>query len=265
MTVGTFAALILLECRRPLRAVEVESKFVRNVRNLVVASAALIVTQLAERPVAMSLARQVETRKLGLLKRVKLPMWIETTLAVLSLDYTLYLWHYLTHRIPALWRVHLVHHVDLDMDASTGIRFHAAELLISVLFRALQIRVIGVSPLSFTVWQTFLLPSVLFHHSNIELPIAWERKLSRVIVTPRLHATHHSIVRGETDSNWSSGLTVWDWLHGTLRRDVPQESITIGVPAYLKVDAVTLKKIAALPFVKQHDSWQLSKVCLDAE
>ncbi|MCP9493852.1 MAG: sterol desaturase family protein [Pyrinomonadaceae bacterium MAG19_C2-C3] len=263
LTVGTFAVLVVLERRRPLRSTQVESKFVRNVRNLTVASAALIITSVVERPFALRLARRVERRRQGLLAQLELPRALETTLAVLLLDYTLYIWHYQTHRIPALWRIHLVHHVDLDMDASTGIRFHAAELLISVLFRLAQIRIIGVSPLAFTAWQTLLLPSVLFHHSNVELPIAWERKLSRVIVTPRLHETHHSIRREETDSNWSSGLTVWDWLHGTLRRDATQDTpintavtTVIGVPAFRTPDDVTLEKIAALPFVEQPDSWQ---------
>ncbi len=262
LTVGTFAALVILEYRRPLRSAQVEPKLVRNVRNLTVASAALVVTQIVERPFAMRLAQRVEHRHQGLLKQLKLPRALETTFAVLLLDYTLYIWHYLTHRVPALWRIHLVHHVDLDMDASTGIRFHSAELLISVLFRLAQIRIIGVSPLSFTAWQTLLLPSVLFHHSNVELPLAWEQKLSRVIVTPRLHETHHSIRREETDSNWSSGLTVWDWLHGTLRRDVTQDTAiitVIGVPAFRTPDDVTLEKIAALPFVEQPDSWQFPR------
>lgn len=256
LTVGTFAALVILERRRPLRSTQAEPKLARNVRNLFVASAALVITQVVERPFAMRLARRVERRHQGLLKQLKLPLSIETVFAVLLLDYTLYAWHYLTHRVPVLWRIHLVHHVDLDMDASTGIRFHAAELLISVLFRIAQIRIIGVSPLAFTAWQTLLLPSVLFHHSNVELPVAWERKLSRLIVTPRLHETHHSTRREETDSNWSSGLTVWDWLHGTLRRDATQDTTVIGVPAFRTPDDVTLGKIAALPFVEQPDSWR---------
>lgn len=263
LTVGAFAVLVILERRRPLRPAQVEPKFVRNARNLTVASAALIVTHIFERPFALRLARRVEHRHRGLLKQTKLPVWLETTFAVLLLDYTLYAWHYLTHRVPALWRIHLVHHVDLDMDASTGVRFHAAELLISILFRLAQIRIIGVSPFAFTLWQTLLLPSVLFHHSNVELPLAWERNLSRFVVTPRLHETHHSIRREETDSNWSSGLTVWDWLHGTLRLDSTQDTTAaitiIGVPAFRQPDDVGLRKIAALPFVEQPDSWQFPK------
>ena len=99
--------------------------------------------------------------------------------------------------------------------------------------------------------------SILFHHSNVELPIELERWLSRIIVTPRLHGIHHSMVRDETDSNWSSGLTLWDWLHGTLKVNVPQQAITIGVPAYRQSRDVSLRKIILMPFVSQPPSWQL--------
>ena len=177
-----------------------------------------------------------------------MPRAIETLAACALLDYTLYGWHYLTHRVPLLWRCHVVHHADLDLSVTTALRFHFAELLLSVPFRLAQLRVLGVSPPAFTLWQRLLFISVLFHHSNIRLPIEWERRLNRLIVTPRMHGIHHSIVREETDANWSSGLTVWDWLHGTLRRDVPQQAVIIGVPAYREPAQVTFAKIVAMPF-----------------
>ena len=99
--------------------------------------------------------------------------------------------------------------------------------------------------------------SILFHHSNLELPVAVERRLSRVFVTPRMHGIHHSIVRDEADSNWSSGLTLWDWMHGTLKLSVPQPEITIGVPAFRNPDDVTLPKMVELPFKKQRSHWML--------
>jgi sterol desaturase/sphingolipid hydroxylase (fatty acid hydroxylase superfamily) len=117
--------------------------------------------------------------------------------------------------------------------------------------------VIGVSPLALSIWQTLLLISILFHHSNVRLSIDTERWLNRLIVTPRMHGIHHSIVREETDSNWSSGLTIWDRLHGTLRLNVPQDEITIGVPAYRKPQDVGLLKILSIPFVEQPPAWQL--------
>lgn len=256
VALATFGVLVYLENRRPLRE-SVESKMIRNSRNLTVAGIAAVALQLAERPVVAPLTKLVERKNWGLLKLVRLPRWLETTLAVALLDYTLYIWHVLTHRTPFLWRFHVVHHVDLDLDASTALRFHFAEMVISVAWRAAQIIVIGVSPVSFAAWQAFLFPSILFHHSNVRLPIDLERKLQNLIVTPRMHGIHHSIVRQETDSNWSSGLTVWDFLHGTLKTDVPQNEIIIGVPAYREPDEVILAKILPMPFEKQRPTRQL--------
>ena len=256
VALGTFGILIWLENRRPLRRT-VESKIVRNTRNLAVAGFAAAVLQLAEQPVATPLTKLVERKRLGLLKIIKLPRFLETILAVVLMDYTLYLWHVLTHKVPFLWRFHLVHHVDLDLDASTALRFHFGELLVSVLWRSAQILVIGVSPTSFAAWQLFLFPAILFHHSNVRMPVGLEKIVGKIIVTPRLHGIHHSNVRDETDSNWSSGLTVWDWLHGTLKTDVAQGEITIGVPAYQNVNEITLPKILPLPFEGQKEDWRL--------
>jgi sterol desaturase/sphingolipid hydroxylase (fatty acid hydroxylase superfamily) len=256
VALGTFGVLLWLENRRPLRRA-VESKIVRNSRNLTVAGLAGAALQLFENPVVKPLTKLVERKNLGLLKIVKLPGWLETILAVVLMDYTLYVWHVLTHKAPFLWRFHAVHHVDLDLDASTAVRFHFAEMTISVAWRAAQILVIGVSPRSFAAWQCFLFPSILFHHSNVKLPIELEKKLNRFVVTPGMHGIHHSIVKDETDSNWSSGLTVWDWLHGTYKVDVPQDEITIGVPAYQNKNEATLPKILAQPFEKQKNDWLL--------
>jgi sterol desaturase/sphingolipid hydroxylase (fatty acid hydroxylase superfamily) len=249
---GTYGALLWLENRRPLRRA-VESKIRRNARNLAIATISAVSLQLAEQPFVRPLARRVEARRLGLLKRLPLPAWLEITLAIALLDYTLYLWHVLTHRVPFLWRFHQVHHVDLDMDASTALRFHFAELLLSVPYRFAQILVIGVCPFALSLWQNALLVEIMFHHSNVELPRALERWLGKLIVTPRLHGIHHSIVDEEVNSNWSSGLTIWDWLHRTLRSDVPQKAITIGVPAFLNPEEVVLGATLEMPFVRQRD------------
>lgn len=257
VSLGTFAALLWFENRRPLRD-SVESKTIRSGRNLAVAGLAGAALQLFESPVAAPLTKFVERKKFGLLKLVRLPKRLETIFAVALMDYTLYVWHVLTHKVPFLWRFHAVHHIDLDLDATTAVRFHFAEMTISVAWRAAQILLIGVSPTSFAAWQMFLFPSILFHHSNVRLPLALEKKLNRFVVTPRLHGIHHSTVRAETDSNWSSGLTVWDFLHGTFLADVPQKEIVIGIPAYRKPEEVVLTKILSMPFEKQKDSWQLA-------
>jgi sterol desaturase/sphingolipid hydroxylase (fatty acid hydroxylase superfamily) len=256
LMVGAFGLLWLLERRKPLRR-ETEPKFARTGRNLAIAGLAAVSLQLIEQPLIKPLTAIVEKRRWGLLKRLRLPRWLEVTLAVILMDYTLYLWHVLMHRSALLWRFHLPHHVDLDLDASTALRFHAGELAIATAWRAGQVTLIGVSPLSLSIWQTFLMISVVFHHSNVRLPIAVERKLNRVFVTPRMHGIHHSIVKEETNSNWSSGLTIWDWLHGTLRLNVPQNEIVIGVPAYRSPDDVELAEIVKMPFIEQRETWAL--------
>src|SRR5205807_6698847 len=130
---------------------------------------------------------------------------------------------------------------------STALRFHFGELTLSIPWRAAQIMAIGVGPDTLSVWQTALFISILFHHSNVDLPLGLERTINAFVVTPRMHGIHHSMVPEDTDSNWSSGLTLWDWLHGTLRLNVPQRDVTIGVPAYRDPRDVTLIRSLELP------------------
>ncbi|MFL6333118.1 MAG: sterol desaturase family protein [Pyrinomonadaceae bacterium] len=255
LILGAFGLLVWLERRRPLRHT-VEPKLRREARNLAVAAAGAAALRVTEKPLADALTSLVERRRLGLLKLFRLPAWLEVALAVVLLDYTLYLWHVLTHRVPFLWRFHVVHHVDLDLDASTALRFHFAELVLSVPWRAAQILLIGVSPPALSAWQTFLFLSIMFHHSNVKFPMEIERRLNAFVVTPRMHGIHHSTVKEETNSNWSSGLTVWDWLHGTLRLDVPQDAIVIGVPAYRDPSEVGLVSMLALPFGEERPTWR---------
>jgi sterol desaturase/sphingolipid hydroxylase (fatty acid hydroxylase superfamily) len=204
--------------------------------------------QFCEVPVAFSLARQAEETRRGLVQMLPLSPLVRVVISIALLDYTLYWWHYLTHRFPLLWRFHRVHHVDREMDATTAIRFHFGEIAISVFFRAAQVVVIGPTIFAVAVWQVFLFVCILFHHANVRLPLSLERGIARFIVTPRLHGIHHSIEPDEVNSNWSSGFTAWDWLHGTLRTDVPQESIVIGVTDLLSDRAQTLETALLLPF-----------------
>ncbi len=251
IVIGTWiAGLIWLENKHTLRAVQ-RSKVRRDVRNLMIAAPAGAVMQALEVPVAFKLAELAQSRRWGILGRASLPRFAGTIAGVLLLDYTLYWWHFLTHRVPRLWRFHQVHHLDLEMDATTALRFHFGEIAISVMFRAAQIAVIGPTPVTVATWQVFLFLCILFHHSNLRLPLVWERKLARLLVTPRLHGIHHSIAPEEVNSNWSSGLTLWDWLHATLRTEVPQHEITIGVEGFLDDAQVTFGKSLALPFVDE--------------
>jgi sterol desaturase/sphingolipid hydroxylase (fatty acid hydroxylase superfamily) len=258
VALGTaFCLLLWGEIRRPLRRSAAEPKLRRNARNLAIAGVAGATLQIAEAPVTRRLTRLAETRRWGMLKRLPLPVWLEIALSIVLMDYTFYLWHALNHKIGLLWRFHQPHHIDLGLDASTALRFHFTELTVSVGWRAAQILVIGVSPLALSVWQLLMLLEILFHHSNLKLPLGVERIVSKIIVTPHLHWIHHSVVKQEQDSNLSSGLTVWDYLHGTLRTDVPQSEITIGVPAYLDPNDTDLVDVLAMPFTEQRFSWRL--------
>lgn len=245
---GAVVLLAWWERRRPLRR-RVEPGFRRVVRNVAVAAVSVAGIQLIERPITRRATALVKRRRWGLVGGAPRPFRV--LMAILLLDYTLYVWHVLTHRMPQLWRFHIVHHADLDLDVSTALRFHVCEMLISTGWRLGQIFLIGVSPRVLSLWQSLTLISVLFHHSNLRLPPEWERRLGVVIVTPRMHGIHHSVIRDETDSNWSSGLTIWDWLHGTLRLDVPQEAISIGVPDYRSYGEVRLPRLLVIPFTDQ--------------
>jgi sterol desaturase/sphingolipid hydroxylase (fatty acid hydroxylase superfamily) len=254
--VAAFGALALIESLRPLRR-RVESRRRRSIRNAGIATIAAAALAISERPIIGPLATMVERRRLGLLPMLRLPKLAERVLALILLDYTIYIWHVLLHHVPLLWRVHLPHHIDRDLDTSTALRFHALELVSSLPWRAGQVVVIGVTPSTLTLWQSLLMLSVMFHHSNIALPIRVERWISRFIVTPRMHGIHHSTIEEETSSNWSSGLTIWDRLHGTFRLDVPQQEITIGVPAYQSPEDLRFSRVMLMPLREQRPSWIL--------
>ncbi len=261
LTLGAFAVLYACERKRPLRR-QIESPEIQTARNLAIASAAGIVMNFLEKPIAGRLTRLVERKRFGVVKMFRLPKRLETILAIVLLDYTLYWWHVLTHKSKFLWRFHQIHHADLDLTVSTAIRFHFGEITLSVLFRAGQILLIGVSPSALKIWQTALFLSVFFHHSNVKLPEAFEKKLQKIITTPRLHGIHHSDVESERDSNWSSGLSVWDRLHGTFRDDVRQTEITIGLKKFGNLEAVGIGKMLIAPFDRQRDL-PLSEVALN--
>jgi len=251
---GAWLILLVLEGRRPLRSTR-EPKARRTARNLALAGLSAASVQLTQAPALLWLARLMQGHRPGLMGRLDLPYAVEVAASVLLLDYTLWHWHWLTHRVPWMWRFHRVHHADRDMDASTALRFHFGEMVLSVPYRVLQVAAIGADPLAVGLWQGLLLVSILFHHSNVRLPIGLERALVWLLVTPRMHGIHHSQEKRETDSNWSSLLSAWDFLHGTARLDVPQREIEIGVPAYRDPASVRLGKLLWLPFRRRSNDW----------
>jgi sterol desaturase/sphingolipid hydroxylase (fatty acid hydroxylase superfamily) len=252
---GAAVALALLERRRELRS-RITSIPNRLETNLALGGLTAVVTHAAMGPVVRPLSTLVTRRRIGVVPRLPIPNWLRDVLSVVLLDYTLYVWHVAEHKVPALYRFHQVHHADLDLDVSTAARFHFGEFLASVPWRAAQVLLIGASPRALALWQHLTALSVLFHHSNIRLPLWLERRLSAFIMTPRLHGIHHSIVAAEQNSNWSSGLTIWDRVHKTYRANVAQEEIVIGVPALRDPEDVSLPKSIIQPF-KPLPPWRL--------
>lgn len=240
-----FAALLLLERKRPLRRLRREPQLRRDGRNLVIAGMSAAAVSCCEARLVTRVLNQVPRKHWGILQRVQLPAPVRMLAAVALMDYTLYFWHYLVHRVPFLWRFHAVHHVDLDMDASTALRFHFGEMLISAPYRALQVVTVGVDQRSFTAWQALLFASILFHHSNLELPPAVERCLGWIITTPRMHGLHHAELPEIGACNWSSGLSIWDRLHGTLRWGIPQPQV--GVQGIEQTAQVGIRQLTAMP------------------
>lgn len=247
LTGAAFGLIVGLELARPLRPARA-SKALRTVRNLVIAVLGGVTVQLLERPLTDPLARRTARRRSGLVPALGLPPPVADALAVALLDFTLYAWHILTHRMPLLWRFHSVHHADPDLDWSTALRFHFGELALSVPWRLGQVALIGPSPRALAIWRRALLASILFHHSNIRLPARLERWLSWLVTTPRLHGIHHSVKPDERDTNWSSGLTLWDRLFGTFKGDVAQRAITIGVARLSAPELQPVRSMLSLPF-----------------
>jgi sterol desaturase/sphingolipid hydroxylase (fatty acid hydroxylase superfamily) len=245
-----FGAMLVWELARPLRR-SVERKTVRIARNLTNGGLSLLVAVILQTLVVVPVAQWTFQHRVGLLNTIDVPGALNVAIALLLLDYTLWIWHWASHRVPFLWRFHLVHHIDRDLDASTALRFHFGEHGLSTFYRAAQIAVIGASPLAVWIWQLVLFASIFFHHANVALPVRVERVLVRLLVTPRMHGIHHSTALNETNSNWSSILAVWDYLHGTILLSVPQRDVVIGVPAYQQPRDVTIGRTLALPFVKQ--------------
>ncbi len=184
------------------------------------------------------------------------PGWAAVIATFLLMDYAYWWWHWANHMVPFFWRFHNVHHTDLDLDVSTAARFHFGEMIFSTGFLSLAVMAFGITPIMLMIFFITFEAATLFHHSNWRLPINVERILNLIVVTPRMHGIHHSIVQRETNSNWGTIFCWWDKLHRTLRRDVPQDAVTIGVAAFREEHELTVGKLLAMPFRGQRP-WRL--------
>lgn len=247
--VGIFAFLFLMESITQLR-VRKEKRMRRSMINAIFSIPGFIVLRLLLLPAMVWIAYKNQDWGLGLNYLYRLPLWVEGAIAFVLLDYTNYLWHVLNHKSSFLWRFHLVHHTDVDLDVTTAIRFHAGEVLTSVLFRGLAVFAIGATPIIVLIYEIVFEACTQFHHSNWKLPFGMEKVANKVIVTPRMHGIHHSIIRNETDSNYSVIFSFWDRLHRTVNLNIPQKEITTGVPVYSNPDELTMGYLLKLPFTK---------------
>lgn len=252
-----FFLLLLLQYRWPLR------KWVKSLRrrfwvNTGVAVPTFAVLRLVLIPGEVAVAYWASQHEFGLLNLFSLSPWLHGLIAFLLLDYLLYVWHWLNHQIPFLWRFHNVHHIDLDLGVTTAFRFHFGEMLLSAIFRIAGVLMFGMGPVAVLVYEAAFEASVAFQHSNWRLPFRLERLLNWIIVTPRMHGIHHSIVQRETNSNYSNLFTIWDRLHRTIRLNVHQDDIVVGVPGYQE-DGYdhTLIGSLLLPFRRQKEYWKL--------
>jgi sterol desaturase/sphingolipid hydroxylase (fatty acid hydroxylase superfamily) len=248
----SFAAILAfagLERALPLRPLQ-EPPGRHDGRNLAFALVSFVVLFGLERPLIQPLAAWTAERGVGLTPRLPGPEWLRWAVAIVLLDYTIWVWHRLTHRVPWLWRFHRIHHADLDLTATTALRFHAGELVLSIPWRAAQVLLIGVAPGPLAVWRVLFFVSVLFHHANWRLPERVEAVLGRLVMTPRLHGIHHSVRDEEVNSNYSSGLILWDRLHRTLRRR-PEGALVIGLPEVRDPAEARLARMLAAPFAER--------------
>lgn len=203
---------------------------------------------------ALAVAAVAAEEGWGLFNRVALPAWAAVAAAVVLLDFVIYLQHVLFHAVPALMRLHAVHHADPDFDVTTGIRFHPFEILLSVLLRLAAVVAFGAPVLAVLIFEVVLNASAMFNHGNVSLPGWLEPWVRRVLVTPDMHRVHHSVIEAERNSNYGFCLSVWDRLLGTYRAEPAggRTALDIGLVAWRDPQAVaTLRGVLELPFHTQ--------------
>jgi len=201
---------------------------------------------------AVGFALFAEAHGLGLFNVVAMPAWVEMVLALLTLDLAIYLQHRLFHYAPVLWRLHRMHHADLEVDVTTGSRFHPIEILLSLGIKFVVIVPLGLSPLAVLLFEIGLNATSMFNHSNVRVSPAIERVLRCLVVTPDMHRVHHSVVRRETDSNFGFNFPWWDRLFGTYRAqpEAGHDDMTIGIEQFREPSELRLDRMLTQPFRK---------------
>ena len=214
---GLFILLAVFEAFAPRRTrrQKQSSRWMTNWGMTLVNAVVLRLMALALPLLAVGAAVDAQAQGWGVLNWTDWPIWIEVTLAVIVLDFSIWLQHLITHKVPLLWRLHRVHHADVDIDVSTAIRFHPVEIALSMLLKIGLVYLLGPAAIAVVIFEILLNGTAMFNHANLRLPDRVDAVVRTVLVTPDMHRVHHSVHRAEHDSNYGFALSIWDRMFGT--------------------------------------------------
>ncbi|MBP7737323.1 MAG: sterol desaturase family protein [Spirochaetes bacterium] len=255
-----FAVMAVWEIAAPRRTLAA-AKANRWFSNLVIAFINVVLVRIIFPVVPVALAALAGAKGWGLLNRFEAPAWIEFIIAIALLDLATYLLHVVYHVLPPLWRLHLVHHADLDTDVTTGLRYHPVEIVLSLLVRLSVVSVIGPDPAAVAVYEIVLGGMVMFDHGNVRIPAGIDAVLRHIAVTPDMHRVHHSAAVAETNSNFGFVLSWWDRLLGTYRVEpaAGHEAMTIGLGRYRDAAGLSLPKLIILPVTADTGGYDINR------
>jgi sterol desaturase/sphingolipid hydroxylase (fatty acid hydroxylase superfamily) len=230
---GVLLAMALWEALSPRRP-QIVRRRVRWPNNLALVMLDTLLVRLLFPLAGVGMALFAQSKGWGLFNILSLPVWLAAIASVLLLDLTIYGQHMAFHAVPPLWRLHRMHHADLEFDVTTGLRFHPAEILLSMAIKLVAVAALGAPPIAVLVFEVLLNVTSMFNHGNVHLPLRLDRVLRLVIVTPDMHRVHHSIDSRETDSNFGFNLPWWDRLFGTYRAQpaLGHARMTIGIDRF---------------------------------
>ncbi|MFC1534266.1 sterol desaturase family protein [Thermodesulfobacteriota bacterium] len=246
---GGILFFFFLELLAPYRLSSV-SKVKRWINNLALALFNSIVINLIFSAAIAGTATYVQIHKLGILNMIPAPIWLKILFTVAFMDFILYIWHLLNHKMPFFWRFHRVHHSDLNMDVSSATRFHIGELAISAVIKISVIFFLGADLLGVIIFESAVVLCAQFHHSCLKIPRWFENIFWIFFVPPSMHRIHHSVVIKERDSNYGTIFSFWDRIMETLITRVDQAGIRIGVGAYPKAEKLDFHQLLIMPFTR---------------
>jgi sterol desaturase/sphingolipid hydroxylase (fatty acid hydroxylase superfamily) len=248
--VGIFALIAIWERMSPRRSMTT-SKKVRWISNLGITLINPLVVRLLFPILAVDMALKTQEGGWGLLNNVSLPFWLKLVVGIVVLDLVIYLQHVMFHAIPILWRLHMMHHADLDYDLTTGLRFHPIEIILSMVIKLSVVAALGPPAAAVLIFEIILNAMAMFNHGNIRIPLGLDRILRYFVVTPDMHRVHHSVIIRETNSNYGFNLSWWDRLFGTYCAQPAKghEGMTIGLSQFREPKKLTLPRLLALPFI----------------